>query len=476
MIELYQISECIWEIKKSGVMRVPGRIFASKKLIDDIRKDKCLEQVMNVATLPGIQKYSIAMPDIHWGYGFPIGGVAAMDVESGVISPGGIGFDLNCGVRLLKTPLTLSDIKNKIKELVALLFQNIPCGVGAGGVTQCSQKDLQHIVNKGAKWAIENSFGLPRDIDHIEEKGCLPNASLEFISDRAIKRGLPQLGSLGSGNHFLEVGVVDEIYNEKVANVFDLHKNQITVMIHSGSRGFGHQICTDFLETMQIAVKKYDIKVADRQLACAPISSEEAQQYLVSMAAAANFAWTNRQVMMHRVREVFEKLFGVQQESMHLLYDLCHNIAKFETYEVNGVKKKLCVHRKGATRAFGPHHPDTPASFQEVGQPVIVPGDMGRYSFVLVGSEKAMQESFGSSCHGAGRNLSRREAVRQAKGRAINRELEDQGIYVISRGRHTLAEEMPQAYKDVTSVVDAMDVEGITHKVARLKPLGCIKG
>ncbi|MBI2027744.1 MAG: RtcB family protein [Deltaproteobacteria bacterium] len=457
-------------------MLVPGRIFASAKLIHDIRKDKSLEQVMNVATLPGIQKYSIAMPDIHWGYGFPIGGVAAMDVETGVISPGGIGFDINCGIRLLKTPLTVDKVKNKMKEIVAVLFNNIPCGVGSEGVAKCSTKDLQNIVKKGAAWAIENSYGLPSDIDHIEENGCLTQASLEFVSDRAIKRGALQLGSLGSGNHFLEVGVIDKIYNSKVAEAFGLFQNQITIMIHSGSRGFGHQICTDFLDKMQTALKKYEIYVPDRQLACTPLASDEAHEYLSSMAAAANFAWTNRQVMMHKTREVFESVLGVSQHEMQLLYDVCHNIAKFETYEIDGVQKKLCVHRKGATRAFGPNVQETPEKYRHVGQPVIVPGDMGRSSFVLVGTEKAMNQSFGSSCHGAGRQLSRREAVKQAKGRAIYRELEDKGVYVLSKGRHTLAEEMPQAYKDVETVVDSMDIEGLTYKVARIRPLGCIKG
>ncbi len=382
----------------------------------------------------------------------------------------------NCGVRLLTTPLIQSDVQDKIKDLVVQLFKNIPSGVGSRGFHRFSKEELKKITKKGARWAIEHGFGVQEDLAHIEEEGCLESAAPELLSDHALERGKDQLGTLGSGNHFLEIGVVQDIYRPHIAEAFGLFKDQITIMIHSGSRGLGHQVCTDYLHTMQKALQKYKISVPDRQLACAPISSQEGQDYLGSMAAAANFAWANRQLMMHRARDVMQRLFGISFEEMVLLFDVCHNIAKFEEYEIDGQMKKLCVHRKGATRAFAPHHPKTPKAYQETGQPVIVPGDMGRYSFVLVGTEKAMHETFGSSCHGAGRMMSRTQALREARGRALYRELEDQGVYVMSKGQRTLAEEMPAAYKDVASVVDSMDAEGITLKVAKIKPIGCIKG
>ena len=475
-LTLNKISQNVWEIPKQGKMLVPGRIIANETLIRHILHDKCLEQVVNVAHLPGIQKYSLAMPDIHWGYGFPIGGVAAMDIKEGVISPGGIGFDVNCGIRLMSTPLTNDEVKPKIRDLVARLFQIIPCGVGSRGALKITNSDLKKILQKGSQWMVSQGHGVKQDIDHTEELGCLENADPDLISPHAQERGKVQLGSLGSGNHFLEIGVVTEIYRPHVAEAFGLFKDQVTVMIHSGSRGLGHQTCTDFLQVMQKALQKYQIHVPDRQLACAPIQSQEGQDYLGAMAASANFAWANRQMMMHRTREVFEKMFGIPYQEMTLLFDVCHNIAKFEEYEMDGKMKKLVVHRKGATRAFAPHHPKTPQAYQETGQPVIVPGDMGRYSFVLVGTEKAMKETFGSSCHGAGRMMSRTQATRQAQGRSLHRELEDQGVYVMSQGKRTIAEEMPDAYKDVASVVDSMDETGITLKVAKIQPIGCMKG
>ncbi|MBI2608061.1 MAG: RtcB family protein [Deltaproteobacteria bacterium] len=475
-MKIKKISKCVWEIPKHGDMRVPGRIYASEKLMQHIKNDKCIEQVINVAHLPGIQKYSLAMPDIHWGYGFPIGGVAAMDLHEGVISPGGIGFDINCGVRLMTTPLHKKDVQSKIKELVTLLFQNIPCGVGREQSYKLTHKELSRIAEEGARWTIKQGFGKKEDIEFIEENGCLPMADPSHISERAYERGKSQLGTLGSGNHFLEVGNITEIYREKEAEVLGLFLGQVTVMIHSGSRGFGHQTCTDYLRVMQKALHKYKINIPDKQLACAPLSSPEAQAYLGAMSASANYAWANRQLMMHRTREVIEKIFSIPYDEMHLIFDVCHNIAKFEEYEIDGKLKKLCVHRKGATRAFAPHHPKTPKPYQEIGQPVLVPGDMGRYSFILVGTHKAMQETFGSSCHGAGRELSRTQSRKKFQKHDLHKEMEEQGVFVMSQGRRTMAEEMPFAYKDVSDVVNSMDEEGITLKVAKIKPLGCIKG
>ena len=479
-VEIRKIDENRWEIPMSGQMRVPGIVYADDGLMNGIRGDKCLEQVANVAHLPGIVKYSIAMPDIHWGYGFPIGGVAATDPEKGgVISPGGIGFDINCGVRLAATHLEFQDIQPRMKELVAALFERIPCGVGSqGAIRKLSRNDMARVAVKGAEWPVEMGFGSEADLVNVEANGCVEGADPDRVSDRAVERGTRQLGTLGSGNHFLEVDVVDQIFDSKVAETLGLRKGQVTVFIHSGSRGFGYQTCDDYLRTMQEAVKRYGIQLPDRQLACAPIDSKEGRAYLAAMNCAANYAWANRQTLMQLARSVFIETLGISERDLgfRLVYDVAHNIAKFEEHVIDGRVRRVCVHRKGATRAFPPHHPQTPGAYKEVGQPVMIPGDMGRASFVCCGTQRAMEETFGSSAHGAGRVLSRSAAKRQAKGRSINRELEDQGIFVQSRGRQTLAEEMPEAYKDVEMVADVMHRAGITLKVARLKPVGVIKG
>ncbi len=481
MNPLKKISPYLWEVPreyKPG-MRVPGIIYASSKMIEHILKERVIEQVANVACLPGIVKYSLAMPDAHWGYGFPIGGVAAFDPEKdGVISPGGVGYDINCGVRLVRSDLTLDDLKLHLERLINALFNNVPCGVGVGGKIKLSPKEEREVLVKGARWAVEEGMGIKEDLEATEEGGELKGARPELISPKAYERGRGQVGTLGSGNHFLEVQVVDEIYDEKLAKTLGIFLGQITIMIHSGSRGFGHQVCDDNLKVMQRAVEKYGIKLPDRQLACAPINSPEGENYFAQMACAANYAWCNRQIIMHLVRETFQKVFGKSWEKLglYLVYDVAHNIAKFEEYQVDGKKKKLCVHRKGATRAFPPHHPQVPLKYREIGQPVIIPGDMGRCSYLLIGTEKAFKDTWGSTCHGAGRMMSRHEAIRQARGRSIYQEMMDRGIIVRAKGKHTLAEEMPQAYKDVRDVVEVVDKAGISRKIARMRPLGVVKG
>lgn len=477
--QLKKIHDNLYEIPKTGQMRVPGRIFADRILLRDILSDKSPEQVMNVATLPGILKFSLAMPDMHWGYGFPIGGVAATDIENGVISPGGVGYDINCGVRLIRTNLTQDRVRGRMKDLVTALFQNVPCGVGAhGAIRKLSSSEEDQVMRQGAGWAVKNGYGRLDDLEHTEESGCLAGADPGKVSDRAKERGLNQLGTLGSGNHFLEIQKVDQIFDPDAASAFGLFEKGITVMIHSGSRGFGYQVCDDYLKVMAHAASKYRFSLPDRQLACAPVQSPEGKDYFAAMACAANFAWANRQVMMHLSIDTMTKTLGISPRELgaQLVYDVCHNIAKFEEHEIDGVKRKVCVHRKGATRAFPRGHPLVPRAYRSVGQPVLIPGDMGRASYVSVGTEKAMEETFGSTCHGAGRVLSRHKAVKAAKGRAIYRELEDKGIIAMSRGRKTMAEEMPEAYKDIHSVVQVMHDAGIARKVARLRPLGVIKG
>jgi tRNA-splicing ligase RtcB len=454
-------------------------IYADEKLLPKIREDQSLKQVANVAHLPGIVRYSLAMPDIHWGYGFPIGGVAATDPdEGGVISPGGVGYDINCGVRLVRTNLKESDVRPRLRDLIQQLFNHIPCGVGQSGAIRVSREDGRKLLVKGSRWSVERGYGVPEDLEHTEARGGLEGADPDAVSNRAYERGHDQLGTLGSGNHFVEVQVVDRIFDEETARVLDLEKDQITLMIHSGSRGFGYQICDDFLEVTRHALQKYNIRVPDIQLACAPVNSPEGQRYLGAMRAAANYAWNNRQCLMHLARKVFERFFGRswQNLGMDLIYDVCHNIAKLERYKINGKEKTLCVHRKGATRAFPPGHPELPNDYQAIGQPVIIPGDMGRNSYCLVGTGQAMEETFGTSCHGAGRAMSRAASVRDARGRSIERELEEKGIIVIGRGRKGVAEEQPAAYKDVNEVVDVVHRAGIAKKVARMRPIGVIKG
>ncbi len=479
--QLEKIDDYRWRIPQSYErgMRVPGMIFANERLLKDITRDESLQQVVNVAYLPGIVKASLAMPDIHWGYGFPIGGVAATDPEAGgVVSPGGVGFDINCGVRLMRTDLMVDEVRPKLRELVIGLFNTIPCGVGMSGDIQFSRKESPRVMSQGARWAVSRGYGVTADLEHTESHGALEGADPSMVSDRAIERGKNQLGTLGSGNHFVEVQVIERVFNPAVAEVFGLREGQVTVMMHSGSRGFGYQICDDYLDEMERAMQRYSISVPDRQLACAPINSEEGQRYLGAIRCAANFAWANRQCLMHLTRAVFERVFGQswEQLGMALIYDVAHNIAKFERYRVNGIEKTLCVHRKGATRAFPPGHPEIPEDYRDVGQPVIIPGDMGRYSYLLVGTQEAMDESFGTVCHGAGRVMSRAQAVREAAGRSIEQELEQQGIIVMGRGRRGIAEEQPRAYKDVNDVVQVVHNAGLARRVVRMRPLGVIKG
>ena len=478
---LLKIDDYHWEIPldyKSG-MKVPGLIYASEAMLEAMREDQTPEQVANVAFLPGIVKFSLAMPDIHWGYGFPIGGVAAMDIKNGVISPGGVGYDINCGVRLLRTNLTEAEVRPKIGQLINELFLNIPSGLGSEGKIRVSQKEMSQLMVEGARWAVRRGFGSEEDLDATEEGGCMEGADPSKISEKAIKRGMPQAGTLGSGNHFLEVQVVKEIFDPNIASVMGITEiGQILVLIHTGSRGFGHQVCTDHLRVMEEAVSEYGIKLPDRQLACAPIESKEGKDYLAAMACAANYAWVNRQCIAHWARESFSKVFGKSPEELGMkqIYDVCHNIAKIEEHTVDSRKVKVCVHRKGATRAFPAGHKDTPQRYKEIGQPVLIPGDMGRCSFVAVGTQKAMEESFGSTCHGAGRVLSRGAAKRVLKGRDVLRELEGRGITVKAGNIPSLAEEASQAYKDVVQVMDVVHQAGLSKKVAMAVPIGVIKG
>lgn len=478
-IQLEKIDENRWQIPKTGKMNVDGVVYTNETMLPHLQRDNTLQQVINVAHLPGIIEHSLAMPDAHQGYGFPIGGVAAFDVDDGVISPGGVGYDINCGIRLMRSNLTRQDIQENIRDLVAALFQNIPCGVGSKRKDlRLTKKNERNVLLKGAQWAVSQGYGTVRDLDHIEERGCLAGANPDVISKRAYERGRPQLGTLGSGNHFVEIDYVEEIYNPHAASILGLEVNSIAVVVHTGSRGFGYQVCDDFLQKMLKASQKYGIVLPDRQLCCAPISSEEGQRYFSAMACAANYAFTNRQIITHWVRETFERVLRMSPKDLRLdlVYDVAHNIAKFETYRIEGKERKVCVHRKGATRAFPAGHPAVPETYRSIGQPVLIPGDMGRCSYVLVGTELAITDTFGSTCHGAGRMMSRNAAKKRAKGRAIWREMEDQGIIVRSNGRSTLAEEMPEAYKDVSEVVDVVHRAGISRKVAKLRPLGVIKG
>jgi len=477
--QLVQINEWIWELPKTGGMRVPGRIFADHELVEALRNDESLTQVANVAHLPGILRYSMAMPDIHYGYGFPIGGVAAFTVDEGVVSPGGVGYDINCGCRLMATDLRAAEVKDKIKALVDQIFRDVPSGVGSSGaIAKLSRKELEKLLVKGAAWAVENGYGSADDLERTEDGGALPGADPAAVSERAYARGQDQVGTLGSGNHFLEIQVVDKIYDPEAASAYGLFEGQLTVMVHCGSRGFGYQVCDDYLEIMAEAARKYKIDLPDRQLACAPVASSEGKRYLAAMACAANYAWANRQMIMHLTEQAILHALRTSPQSlnMRLVYDVAHNIAKLETHEVDGVTVKTCVHRKGATRAFGPGRSEVPHVYRDIGQPVLIPGDMGSVSFVCKGTEEAMRQTFGSTCHGAGRVLSRAQALKQARGRAIDRELEKAGILVRSQGRKTLAEEMPEAYKDVERVVAVMHGAGISPRVARLRPLGVVKG
>lgn len=477
-LELTQIDEWRWEIPITGDMKVPGRIYANEALMADITADKSLRQVANVACLSGVIGYSFAMPDIHFGYGFPIGGVAAMDVDEGLISPGGVGYDINCGVRLVRTNLSEDEYGGRVDDMVRALFANIPCGVGSSGaIGRVSNDEERKILVKGARWAVERGMGTATDLEHTEERGCLDGADPSAVSARATKRGSDQVGTLGSGNHFLEISKVTEIFDETAAKAFGLWKGQLVLQIHCGSRGFGHQVCTDYITTMLDASRKYGIDLPDRQLCAAPVKSDEGRRYFAAMAAAANYAWNNRQVIMHLATEALERALRISPRELGaaLVWDVAHNIAKFETHTVDGRERRVLMHRKGATRAFGPGRAELPDDYRRTGQPVLVPGDMGRQSFVCVGTDAA-EETFGSTCHGAGRVMSRKAARSKAHGRDIVRELKNRGISVYARGRGTVEEEMPEAYKDVAEVVKVMHEAGISRKVARLVPLGVVKG
>ncbi|MCK4851533.1 MAG: RtcB family protein [Candidatus Omnitrophica bacterium] len=475
-----KIDDYRWRIPKSYApgMRVPGIIYADEKMLRSIVKDNAPQQIANAAHLPGIVKASMAMPDIHWGYGLPIGGVVATDIEAGgVITPGGVGFDINCGVRLVRTDLREEDVRPHLKELVNALFSIVPAGVGSTGRIRLDFKEEKRILIDGAKWAVDKGYGWPEDIENCEERGAVEGADPSKVSNRCYERGRSQSGTLGSGNHFLEVQVVEEVFRPDIAEIFGIKKGQITVMIHTGSRGLGHQVCSEYAESMVRLIEKFKISVPDRQLACAPVKSDEGRDYLGAMRCAANYAWANRQVITHLARRAFENVFGRKARAMgmDLVYDVAHNIAKFEKYNIDGSLRLLCVHRKGATRAFPPGHEDLPEKYRKAGQPVIIPGDMGRCSYLLAGKPGA-EETFYSTCHGAGRLLSRTAARRMTRGRAIARELADKGIIVRYTGRQTLQEEVSEAYKDVSQVVDIVQNAGISDKVAKMRPLGVIKG
>ncbi|HNY97053.1 MAG TPA: RtcB family protein [Smithellaceae bacterium] len=477
-IKLEKLDDNRWLLPQTGAMRVPGIIYANENIHDLLRHDESARQVANVAHLPGIVNFSLAMPDVHWGYGFPIGGVAAFDLETGVVSPGGVGYDINCGCRLMATNLTFPDIREKLKELTTALYHRIPSGVGSTGYVKLSGKDQKKVLEEGAAWAVKAGYGSAQDLETTEDGGCLGGADPEQVSARALERGKQQLGTLGSGNHFLEIETVEEIFDETAARVFGLHKGQIVIMIHTGSRGLGYQICDDYLALMVKHQAQTGISLPDRQLACAYLSSRRGQNYLAAMACGANYAWANRQILMYLTREVLEKTLRAspRELGMRLVYDVCHNIAKIEKFSVAGQEKKLCVHRKGATRAYPAGHEAIPACYRSVGQPVLIPGDMGSGSYVLTGQAKAMDETFGSACHGAGRVMSRSQAIRSSRGRSISRELADRGVLVMAGSKGTLGEEMPEAYKNVHDVVEVVHDAGIAKKAARLKSLACIKG
>jgi tRNA-splicing ligase RtcB len=472
----------LWELpqKYKPGMLVPGAIFADDSLLRLIAHDQALEQVANVAFLPGIVGYSLAMPDIHWGYGFAIGGVAATAVaEGGVVSPGGVGFDINCGVRLLRTDLTEADVRPRLKELMSTLFRDVPTGLGGGGRLRLNRHDIDQVLRQGAAWAVKQGFGDADDLEVTEERGCIAGADPATVGERPKTRGAPQLGTLGSGNHFLEVQAVDTIFDAAAARTMGIQEvGQVAVMIHCGSRGLGHQVCTDFLKVVEEASHRYGVQVPDRQLAAVPVNSPEGQSYLAGMQAAANFAWANRQCLAHWTRLSFEKVFGRSWGELGIwqVYDISHNMAKLEEHTIDGKRLTLCVHRKGATRAFPPGHPELPTQYREIGQPVLIPGDMGRYSFVAVAGPRAMERSFGSTCHGAGRAESRSRAKKLLKGRDLRQELEDQGIIAMAHSWASLAEEAPLAYKDVADVMRVADGAGLSRPVVRLRPLGVIKG
>ena len=477
-VSLKKLSPTMWEIPQSGGMRVPGRIFASEAMMGEIVRDEAVRQVMNVAHLPGILGFSIGMPDIHWGYGFPIGGVAAMDPDEGVVSPGGVGYDINCGVRLLRSDLTAASLRPRLPELLAALHRDIPSGVGSTGSLRLSPKDEEKVLVEGSRWAVSAGFGSEEDAALTESGGKNPGANPDAVSVLAKKRGRNQLGTLGSGNHFLEIDEVMEIFDAEAASAYGIFPGQAVVQIHSGSRGLGYQVCDDYLADMSAYMRRNHIELPDRQLACAHIRSPEGERYLAALAAAANFAFANRQLLAHQARETFLRVLktGPRELGMRLVYDCGHNNAKFEQHEVEGRIRKVLVHRKGATRSFPAGSPEIPAAYRRVGQPVLIPGEMATASYVLAGEPGAMRLSFGSTCHGAGRRMSRTQAKASVRGRSIVQEMEKRGVLVACASLKTLAEEIPEAYKDVSAVVNVVQAAGIARKVARLKPLAVVKG
>lgn len=479
--QIQKIDDYTWELSKNYKkgMLVPARIIATEKLLNQMDQG-VFEQVSNMATMPGIQKYALCMPDGHWGYGFPIGGVAAFDADKGIISPGSIGFDINCGMRLISTNISYDEIKSKIKVLVDSLFEKVPSGVGSSGALNLNKQSFKNLAENGVEWCVENGYGWENDLKHIEDNGKIIQANIEHVSERAIKRGFNQVGTLGSGNHYLEIQVVppENIFNENIAEKFGIKPDKVCVMVHTGSRGFGHQIATDYLRLFGDAMKKYGIKVNDKELACAPFNSNEGQKYFSAMACGANMAFANRQIITNTLRNVFSKLFGRTAEDMemNLVYDVAHNIAKVEKYKINGEKKDLIVHRKGATRSFGPGRKELPEVYKEIGQPVILGGSMETGSYLLLGTKKAEETTFGSTAHGSGRVMSRHKAKEQCQGKKIQKRMMEQGIYVRSSSMSGLAEEAGLAYKNINDVVETVHNADISKKIAAMKPIGNIKG
>jgi tRNA-splicing ligase RtcB len=478
--DMKRVEEYVYEIPKGfrPDMRVPARLYADEELLEAALRDRSIEQLVNTATLPGVVKYTLAMPDIHQGYGPPIGGVIPSKTSTGIISPGAVGYDINCGVRLLRSNILAEEVKPIMDDIVKALFRGVPSGVGRGGDIRLSGRQMDEVLEKGSAWAVSQGYGTKDDLEHTEERGALAGAQARAVSQRAKKRGRDQLGTLGSGNHFIEVAEVEEVYDEEVAEAFGLFKGQMVIWVHSGSRGLGHQVCTDYVRDLQQAVTKYSIKLPDRELVCAPFESPEGRNYFAAMASAANYAWANRQILAHRVRLVMDDVLAglVKDRELTLVYDVAHNIAKVEKYPIDGQLTELIIHRKGATRAFGPGMEVLPADYRAMGQPVLIPGDMGTASYVLVGTAEAMEKTFGTSCHGAGRVMSRRAATKKIRGRNVQEELAEKGIVVRGGSWKGLAEEAPEAYKDVDRVVNVVHATGIARKVARIVPLGVIKG
>mgnify|MGYP001125011149 CR=1 FL=1 len=479
--DMIKRGEFLYEIPTSyrADMRVPARIYADEELLELSLRDASLEQLVNTTTLPGIVKYSLAMPDIHQGYGFSIGGVAATKLPSGVISPGGVGYDINCGVRLLSSNIMREELQPYLRTLMDALYQTVPSGVGEGGAIRLSEQEMSQLLEKGASWVVrKRGYGTEEDLERSEEQGSMAGGDPSKVSARARERARTQQGTLGSGNHFLEIDEVVEVYDEQIAKVFGLYPGRIAVQIHSGSRALGHQVCTDYVRSLQPATTKYGIRLPDRELVCAPFDSPEGQAYFQAMVCAANYAWANRQIMAHLVRQTFERVLAgkIPHRELHMVYDVAHNIAKVEEHEVDGKRMRLCVHRKGATRSFGPGSAELPPVYRDVGQPVLIPGSMGTASYVLVGTQVAMEQTFGSTCHGAGRVQSRHAAKRQVRGSELREQLEQEGIVVKAGSMSGLAEEAPEAYKDVDRVIEVVHGAGLARKVAHLVPLGVMKG